>query len=143
MTKSVMEILLNRLDSTTVTFLQKSEAFKFNVKQWYQRRVREEINEILFAMNVGTGRYSFLGFVHSPNLSQMRNAITNKREIRECLFEGYSIFSYFYTKTDTFGNYKDVADEHSLLQYQLLQECRGIVFSADEFFRDAITNFLI
>eukprot|EP01126_Amoeba_proteus_P014994 TRINITY_DN1665_c0_g1_i17.p1 TRINITY_DN1665_c0_g1~~TRINITY_DN1665_c0_g1_i17.p1 ORF type:complete len:115 (+),score=13.92 TRINITY_DN1665_c0_g1_i17:920-1264(+) len=102
-----------------------------------------EINEILFAMNVGTGRYSFLGFVHSPNLSQMRNAITNKREIRECLFEGYSIFSYFYTKTDTFGNYKDVADEHSLLQYQLLQECRGIVFSADEFFRDAITNFLI
>lgn len=42
-------------------------------------------------------------FFHNPTLELMRRAVASRKEIRECSFDGYIIFSYFYTKSDTFG----------------------------------------
>lgn len=45
-------------------------------------------------------------FYCNPTLEALRNAVSTRKEIRECTFDGYIIFSYFYTKSDTFGDSK-------------------------------------
>jgi hypothetical protein len=66
-------------------------------------------------------------FFHHPTLEVMRGVLSTRKEIRECVFDGYIIFSYFYTKSDTFGEkeeeYVVVIDVSSTCQSH---HCNGL-----------------
>lgn len=70
----------------------------------------------------------FCGFPENLTLDELRTCTSDIKEIRECKFDGYSIFSYFFTRSDTFPDPTQVTGEKRR-NYQIRRECRGLVFN--------------